>query len=102
MTELDVQIPHALATAHVELIAALDEGINQYKTNLRYSNVHDVCRCIERFVDALCQNPGGRDELRSRATQKAAQILRRMMKKLRRIRRSSLPQDRAPSRKKQK
>ena len=59
---------NALMTAHAELIAVLGKGIQQFKDNLEYSKSHDVCQCIERFVDALYETAGGRDELQRMAT----------------------------------
>lgn len=68
MTESHGHIPYALTTAHGKLVAALDKGIKQYKANRRNSNSDDVCRCIERFVDAINQEPSWQHELESRAT----------------------------------
>ena len=67
MTESPSGIPHALETAFCNLVAALDDGIRQYQANLQYTNSHDVCRCIERFVDALRHISGGQAELQKRA-----------------------------------
>lgn len=61
-------IPHALTKAHAELVTALECGIEQFKARLEYSNSHEVCQCIERFVDELRRVPGAVGELDFRKT----------------------------------
>ncbi len=56
---------HALEKAYRELTAELEKGIEQFRNTLGYSSGHEVCECIERFVDTLGSR--GLAELRRRA-----------------------------------
>ena len=60
--------PYALAAAHRELMSELEKGIQQWRQSGRFSNPQYIHRRIERFIDALDQIAGGKDELRRRAT----------------------------------
>ena len=69
MTDLSQsnRVPHALSVAHQRLADSLGEGIDQYDRNTRFSNSHEICQAIERFIDELCRVPGGESELQQRS-----------------------------------
>ncbi|MEO8498573.1 MAG: hypothetical protein ABI614_26215, partial [Planctomycetota bacterium] len=53
MAESPERIPYALTNAHSELVAALEYGIEQFNAIGKYSNSHDVCRCIANDAQSV-------------------------------------------------
>ena len=62
-------VPHALQAAAIELHAQSEKRIEEAEAHGRQSPIrHAYMRCIEIFVDALCEVSGGFEELQMRAT----------------------------------
>ena len=60
-------LPHTLQTAHEHLCAELRQGIESFKLNLRFSNAHEICRAVERFVHQLSKVSAWFEELQRRS-----------------------------------